>query len=154
MGMRMNHNAITHFNYHHDFLQSFIFSFSLSFTPRLQETGYQYPATYQPQTDLDNPNPNALPNTTAQFDEAAAMGYGVLEGKKKDTKKAFVEVKEFPADAYAQATDEVSDEEVMDDGYTVDGSTPAMGREAVSKVAPEVSARLDSILDKIDARKK
>lgn len=45
----------------------------------------------------------------------------MLESKKKSDKKPFVEVKEFPADVYAQATDELGDDE-MDDAFTVDGS--------------------------------
>ena len=35
-------------------------------------------------------------------------------GKKQANKKAYVEVKEFEADAYAQATDALEDEELKD----------------------------------------
>ena len=83
---------------------------------RLQDTGYQYPATYQPQTDMDNKNPNALPNTSAQFDQAAAQGYGVLEGKKKSSKKAFVEVKEVPVDEYEKVTEALGKDDELEEG--------------------------------------
>ena len=56
---------------------------------------------------------NALPSTENQFDRAALQGYGVL-GKKQANKKAYVEVKEYEADAYAQATDALEDEELKD----------------------------------------
>ena len=79
----------------------------------LQETGYQYPANYQPQLSADTEAVNALPSTENQFDRAALQGYGVL-GKKQANKKAYVEVKEYDADAYAQATDAMEDEELKD----------------------------------------
>ena len=79
----------------------------------LQETGFQYPANYQPQLSADTAAVNALPSTENQFDRAALQGYGVL-GKKQANKKAYVEVKEYEADAYAQATDALEDEELKD----------------------------------------
>ena len=79
----------------------------------LQDTGYQYPATYQPQTDVNSTNPHALPDTSKQFDRAALQGYGVLERKTKNDKKGFVEVKEYSADAYEQATNDLEDEEIQ-----------------------------------------
>ena len=76
----------------------------------LQDPGYQYPASYQPQTTEDA-ELNALPDTSSQFDAAALKGYGVLETKKRE-KKAYVETKEFAADLYEQATDALEDEEL------------------------------------------
>ena len=51
----------------------------------LQETGFQYPANYQPQLSADTAAVNALPSTENQFDRAALQGYGVL-GKKQANK--------------------------------------------------------------------
>ena len=78
----------------------------------LQDPGYQYPATFQPQTDADTTNRNALPDTSVQFDRAAEQGYGMLEKKKRKEKEAYVETKEFSADAYEQATNALEDEEL------------------------------------------
>ena len=77
----------------------------------LQDPGYQFPATYQPQSNADATNPNALPDTSQQFDRAAAMGYGVLEKRKKKA-EAFVQTKEYDESAYEQATNEAEDEEL------------------------------------------
>ena len=79
----------------------------------LQETGFQYPANDPPQRSADTAAVNALPSTENQLDRAALQGYGVL-GKKQANKKAYVEVKEYEADAYAQATDALEDEELKD----------------------------------------
>ena len=117
----------------------------------LQETGYQYPATYQPQTDMDNENPNALPDTSAQFDRAALQGYGVLGGSKKNTKKGYVETKEFEGDAYEQATNALEDEELEQ------GIMPEYAQQFIHENGLEIQNnqdRLNSVLDKIDEDKK
>ena len=126
--------------------------FSPRFMYSLQETGYQYPATYQPQTDLDNENPNAFPDTTNQYDRAALQGYGVLEGKKKE-KKGYVETKEFTPDAYEQATNALEDEE-LDEGVVPEYVQNFMNTQGVNQIVPEKSDRLNSVLDKIDEEKK
>lgn len=119
----------------------------------LQETGYQYPATYQPQTDMDNENPNALPDTSTQFDRAALQGYGVLGGKKKNEKKGYVETKEFEADAYEQATNALEDEE-LEDGVVPEYVQNFMNEGNVNQVVQQNNDRLNSVLDKIDEENK
>ena len=111
----------------------------------LQDPGYQYPATYQPQTDMDNENPNALPDTSAQFDRAALQGYGVLGGTKKNGKKGYVETKEFAADAYEQATNALEDEELEQ------GIVPEYAQHYINENAIQDNKdRLNSVLDKIE----
>ena len=111
----------------------------------LQETGFQYPANYQPQLSADTAAVNALPSTENQFDRAALQGYGVL-GKKQANKKAYVEVKEYEADAYAQATDALEDEELKDVVDLEKYEKPAEESEKMEAVEkPEASEKMEAV---------
>lgn len=109
----------------------------------LQETGFQYPANYQPQLSADTAAVNALPSTENQFDRAALQGYGVL-GKKQANKKAYVEVKEYEADAYAQATDALEDEELKDVVDLEKYEKPAEESEKETVEKPEASEKMEA----------
>ena len=110
----------------------------------LQETGFQYPANYQPQLSADTAAVNALPSTENQFDRAALQGYGVL-GKKQANKKAYVEVKEYEADAYAQATDALEDEELKDVVDLEKYEKPAEESEKETVEKPEASENMEAV---------
>lgn len=110
----------------------------------LQETGFQYPANYQPQLSADTAAVNALPSTENQFDRAALQGYGVL-GKKQANKKAYVEVKEYEADAYAQATDALEDEELKDVVDLEKYEKPAEESEKETVEKPEASEKMEAV---------
>ena len=110
----------------------------------LQETGFQYPANYQPQLSADTAAVNALPSTENQFDRAALQGYGVL-GKKQANKKAYVEVKEYEADAYAQATDALEDEELKDVVDLEKYEKPAAESEKETVEKPEASEKMEAV---------
>ena len=110
----------------------------------LQETGFQYPANYQPQLSADTAAVNALPSTENQFDRAALQGYGVL-GKKQANTKAYVEVKEYEADAYAQATDALEDEELKDVVDLEKYEKPAEESEKETVEKPEASEKMEAV---------
>ena len=110
----------------------------------LQETGFQYPANYHPQLSADTAAVNALPSTENQFDRAALQGYGVL-GKKQANKKAYVEVKEDEADAYAQATDALEDEELKDVVDLEKYEKPAEESEKETVEKPEASEKMEAV---------
>lgn len=110
----------------------------------LQETGFQYPANYQPQLSADTAAVNALPSTENQFDRAALQGYDVL-GKKQANKKAYVEVKEYEADAYAQATDALEDEELKDVVDLEKYEKPAEESEKETVEKPEASEKMEAV---------
>ena len=110
----------------------------------LQETGFQYPANYQPQLSADTAAVNALPSTENQFDRAALQGYGVL-GKKQANKTAYVEVKEYEADAYAQATDALEDEELKDVVDLEKYEKPAEESEKETVEKPEASEKMEAV---------
>lgn len=115
-----------------------------------------------PQLTADTNAANALPLTEKQFDEAARQGYGVLDKKKKEEKKGYVEVTEYSADAYAQATDALEDEELNDvvdiDKYE---KQPAAAEEDAKQPVDEETERkgvenankLNAILDSIEKKK-
>lgn len=102
---------------------------------------------------MDNENPNALPDTSTQFDRAALQGYGVLGGKKKNEKKGYVETKEFAADAYEQATNALEDEE-LERGVVPEYVQHFMNEQGINQVVQENNDRLNSVLDKIEEGKK
>ena len=113
-----------------------------------------------PQLTADTNAANALPLTEKQFDEAARQGYGVLDKKKKEEKKGYVEVTEYSADAYAQATDALEDEELND---VVDiekyEKQPAAAEDAKQPVDEETERKgvenantLNAILDSIEKK--
>ena len=115
-----------------------------------------------PQLTADTNATNALPKTEKQFDEAARQGYGVLDKKKKEEKKGYVEVTEYSADAYAQATDALEEEELND---VVDvekyAKQPADMEENVKQPIDEETERkgvenankLNAVLDSIERKK-
>ena len=98
-----------------------------------------------PQLTADTNAANALPLTEKQFDEAARQGYGVLDKKKKEEKKGYVEVTEYSADAYAQATDALEDEELKDVVDLEKYEKPAEESEKETVEKPEASEKMEAV---------
>ena len=86
----------------------------------------------------------SLPRVRHLESANSTTAHGVL-GKKQANKKAYVEVKEYEADAYAQATDALEDEELKDVVDLEKYEKPAEESEKETVEKPEASEKMEAV---------